>query len=240
MTKPTAFAFGPDDPDTALEDLKRGAIHVWHLRFEPVATRVSAMPRSTRSGTLLREFIGYYLRTPIERISLEFGPHGKPRLAGNPQDCGLVFNLSHSAARLAIALAFDRRLGVDIEAWRPLRNSTALASRCLAASEFDAWSRLTEVDQPGAFFELWTLKEAYCKAVGRGLALGIRDCVFDWIKDSPQLIRSPLDGIADAASWYFHRFPRRSGMSGALASDRPCSAVRHFGRDISQAFDIES
>ncbi|MGH9486627.1 MAG: 4'-phosphopantetheinyl transferase family protein [Terriglobales bacterium] len=95
-------------------------------------------------------------------------PHGKPELEGG----GLQFNLSHSArlGLAAIAPGGGAELGVDIEAERP-RNFLALARRFFTPAE-QAWLAAQPAAQLShGFVRLWTCKEAWMKADGRGLAV---------------------------------------------------------------------
>ena len=74
-------------------------------------------------------------------------PGGKPYFPGHPE---IQFNLSHSRGGAACAL-HGLPVGVDIEKLRP-------APRHLARGMED-----------GAFFRLWTAKEATAKREGKGL-----------------------------------------------------------------------
>lgn len=91
---------------------------------------------------------------------------GKPRLAGH----NLHFNLSHSGTLGLLGVHSSLALGVDIEAERP-RNFLGLAQRYFSASE-QAWlAAQPESAREHAFARLWTCKEAWMKADGRGLAV---------------------------------------------------------------------
>lgn len=108
-----------------------------------------------------------------EPADLDFGENawGKPILLGSASPW--QFNLSHSHGWLALALSRIGAVGVDTEyADRP-NALPALARRYFSAHE-QAW--LAEVDGEAwrqRFFDIWTLKEAYIKAVGKGLAISL-------------------------------------------------------------------
>ncbi len=125
--------------------------------------------RYTVAHAQLRAVLGARLRIPPEAVCYERGAHGKPRLPGTPWH----FNLSHSGGYGLIGV-HDRELGVDIEAERPQLNALGLAGRYFNAAE-TAWLRdLAESERPRGFSRLWTCKEAWMKADGRGLALPLR------------------------------------------------------------------
>lgn len=97
-------------------------------------------------------------------VEFRRGAHGKPELAG----AGPRFNLSHSGGMGLIGLHPRLELGVDIEAERA-RNFTGLAGRFFTRGE-QAWLA-DQADTAHAFARLWTCKEAWMKADGRGLAV---------------------------------------------------------------------
>ena len=87
--------------------------------------------------------------------------------AGSPP---LQFNLSHTDGLVAVAIVRGHRIGVDVEAvTRPVLE--AVPERHFAPDEVRDLRALPAAEQPQAFFDYWTLKEAYIKARGMGLAL---------------------------------------------------------------------
>ena len=84
----------------------------------------------------------------------------------------LRFNLSHTDGLIAVALARGE-LGVDVEdTWRR-SHTDQIAEHFFAPAEVQALRALPADRQHGRFFELWTLKEAYIKARGMGLAISL-------------------------------------------------------------------
>jgi len=63
-----------------------------------------------------------------------------------------------------------RRVGVDIECIRPLPDLDEIAERVFSPEERLALRRLPPARRPEGFFNCWTRKEAYVKAIGSGLA----------------------------------------------------------------------
>ena len=88
------------------------------------------------------------------------GEYGKP--AWNVE--GLFFSLSHSG-RLAACAVADRPLGLDLQKPEPYRE--ALARRFFAPEE-QAYL-LASANRDRDFCRIWTMKEAWIKAVGTGL-----------------------------------------------------------------------
>ena len=109
----------------------------------------------------------------IAATAIEFtaGTDGKPALAGTAAASGLHFNLSHSGTLGLVGWSWRREIGVDVEIWRGMRDEEALVRRYFSAHEIAAWEALPAGQRHEAFFNLWTRKEAYVKALGRGLGL---------------------------------------------------------------------
>jgi 4'-phosphopantetheinyl transferase len=109
----------------------------------------------------------------MDPASIEFdsGAHGKPFLAGAAAASGICFNLSHSDSIGLVGWAHQREIGVDVERWRPMRDEAALVQRYFSPAEISAYQFLPAVQRTEGFFNCWTRKEAYIKAIGRGLGL---------------------------------------------------------------------
>lgn len=120
---------------------------------------------------MLRRLLGAQLQCAPAALQFTVGRHGKPHLGGAEQASGLQFNLSHSGDQALLGCARDRELGVDIELWRSLGDEAALVRRYFSTAEQHAYAALPAAAQTAAFFQCWTRKEAYIKAVGRGLGL---------------------------------------------------------------------
>jgi 4'-phosphopantetheinyl transferase len=112
--------------------------------------------------------------------------YGKPSIA-NAVALPLQFNLSHTLNRVALAVTLEREIGVDVERIKPLDQVRGLAERCFTEEENhyifggDMRSHLTGdiQDVLWRFFKLWTLKEAYIKACGRGMSISLQSLSFD-------------------------------------------------------------
>jgi 4'-phosphopantetheinyl transferase len=127
--------------------------------------------RFTVAHGRLRQWLAPLLGIAPERVAFTAGPHGKPALAGDAAGSGIQFNLSHSDTLGLVGWCAGRHIGVDIERWRSLRDEAALARRYFSAGEAAAYEALPAEHRSEGFFNCWTRKEAYVKAVGRGLTL---------------------------------------------------------------------
>lgn len=146
--------------------------------------------------------------------------HGCPsvvdRQAGDPRLC---FNVSHTAGLVALAVARGHRVGVDVEdARRAMRHD--VAGHHFAPAEVADLRALPAEAQPRGFFEYWTLKEAYIKARGLGLAIPLADFAFV-LRPPAAPIVTFVDGFDDDASrWQFFQAWPTSDHRLGLAIER--------------------
>lgn len=119
----------------------------------------------------LRQVLAEVLQMPPGQLEFATGAHGKPLLAGAASASDIRFNLSHSGDWALIGWSRQRDIGVDIESWRPMRDEQALVRRFFSPAEIAAYAATDTELRSRAFFDAWSRKEAYVKAVGRGLGL---------------------------------------------------------------------
>jgi len=116
-------------------------------------------------GTL-RSLLGHYLERPAASVEIGLGEHGKPALVGGELD----FNLSHSRGIGLFAFARGRDIGVDVEWMNPRVDIASLAKRFFSAWEYTQFTSVPGVSKSQAFYNAWTRKEAFIKALGEGLS----------------------------------------------------------------------
>lgn len=140
------------------------------------------------SRGLLRTALAGYLCCEPRDLQFIVGEHGKPSLA----EYSLAFNLSHSGNVLVLAVSNLSTVGVDVETIKPRKSMHGIAQRCFSEREFQHWQQLSPAEQISQFFRLWTIKEAFVKAVGRGIALGLEHCQVD-IENPLRFSRIPAE-----------------------------------------------
>jgi len=164
---------------------------------------------------VLRALLGGILGLPPAGIQFCYGPKGKPALA----DSGslLRFNTSNSGNLAVYAFTEGCELGIDVEALRPIPDMEQIAARFFAPEEAAELMALAEPDRPQAFFNCWTRKEAYIKAVGDGLSVQLASFRVTLRPGArPEML--DLKGSAGAAqAWTLEHFVPADGFVGALA-----------------------
>jgi 4'-phosphopantetheinyl transferase len=169
--------------------------------------------RYTETHGRLRCLLAEYCHCPPQALQFAEGSHGKPYLPAFPE---IAFNQSHSQDWQAVAVGQGRgyRVGVDIEVWRERMELSSIVSRYFAVGERQYWEDLPETQRQEAFYALWTQKEAFVKAVGRGIALGLERCVVATDGDA-RLIAVP-EGCGEAADWRVAALALGENISGAV------------------------
>lgn len=184
------------------------------------------LKRRVQQQFILRLLLGSYLGIPGKDVSLVRTDSGKPALSPALAESGLSFNMSHSGDWLAIALARDVAVGVDIECARALRRPADLARRYFPADEAEWLGRLREPELSTAFMGQWTAREALVKAVGRSLAESLCGLKLGW---DPTTIRALPPAWPSADEWSLVRPPTPAGVIAHVATPaRNMTLERYF------------
>jgi 4'-phosphopantetheinyl transferase len=121
----------------------------------------------------LRQVLGDCLEIAPKRLAFEYSEYGKPKLSS--PNTNLRFNASRSRERALIACTRGREIGVDIECIRLDLEVDDLAQRFFSVAENERLRAVPSDLRHLAFLRCWTSKEAYAKALGKGLSLDPRE-----------------------------------------------------------------
>lgn len=121
-----------------------------------------------------------------DSLSFSEGPQGKPGLSGAPH---LRFNVSHAEDLALFVMSRESEIGCDIERIAPDRARRDVAKRFFSPQEFASLTALPEEQWAEGFFNCWTRKEAYIKALGIGLVYPLESFTVSLAPgDQPRLI----------------------------------------------------
>ncbi len=187
----------PGKPDTSqgLISAGTGEIHVWRASLNaatPLAQEFIAIlddeERRRSEGfihhsdradyiarrAILRLVISRYTGNEPRSHRFQRGKHGKPFLC-NPQNrAGIQFNLSFSGHHLLIAVTARQPVGVDIERAQTHIDHLDIARLYFPEEEYEYIRQQPPPQQTAAFYRIWTMKEAYVKALGQGMSLDLK------------------------------------------------------------------
>jgi 4'-phosphopantetheinyl transferase len=220
------------------QSLAPGTVDVWHINIEPPPDKIAAFrtllspdenERAARfhfdahrnryiaGRAALRAILAQYLGIRAQALAFVYGEKGKPALAPQVNSRGIEFNLSHSHDRALLGVTVGSIIGVDIERINLEFGTDEIATRFFSGFEVDTLLAVPKAERGATFFNCWTRKEAYIKAVGEGLSLPLDS--FD-VAFGPgvQAALLRVDAAPDAPSrWRMYDLPAPEGYAAAVA-----------------------
>jgi 4'-phosphopantetheinyl transferase len=155
-------------------------------------------------------------------VRFRYNGYGKPELAHPFASSDLRFNFSHSEGLALAAVTCGRRVGVDIERVRPLRDLEALAERVFSLREREALRQLPQDLRPRGFFNCWTRKEAYIKAIGDGLTHPLERFSVSLVPGVPARLEAVEDDTAALGAWTLEALaPHPEYVAAIVVEGRP-------------------
>lgn len=237
------FTTWPEPPPSV--STQTGEVHVWRVDLEQpeelVQTFRSTLEENERSRAdrfhfekdrraftvsrgFLRRVLASYLETKPEAVRFAYGPYGKPALDGEHKNSSLRFNMSHSRGAGLVAVTEDREVGVDVEYVRADFATEEIARRFFSPREVETFNALPNTQQVAAFFRCWTRKEAYIKAIGRGLSQPLDGFDVTLAPEvPPALLRADGD---DASRWSLSDIDVGNDYAAALVVEGHISKIR--------------
>ena len=170
-------------------------------------------------GTL-RRLLAVRLGVEAKAIDLVYGKHGKPALGGRLAASGLRFNVSHCDDVAVYAFTRGCEVGVDVEAVRWFADADDVASRFFSVVENREYARLHALQKPEGFFNCWTRKEAFIKALGSGLYYPLDAFDVTLAPDEPPKILRVRNTSGERCRWTLQSFSPASGYVAAAAIEK--------------------
>ncbi len=218
--------------------ISRDEVHVWRAALDQTASqrqyfqRHLAADERARAARLyferdrehfivargvLRDILARYLNREPGSLSFRYGSHGKPALAGNDDEAGIRFNISHSRGMALCAVALGREVGIDIEQVRADLAIVEIAERFFSPREVATLLLLPALEQRPAFFRCWTRKEAYIKARGEGLSIPLDGFDVSLAPGEPAALLGVRPDPVDSIRWSLEDLDAAPGFAAALA-----------------------
>ena len=230
-------------------DLLENDIHVWRFPLEIGGELGGLLPllandETRRASRFLfdrhrehfvvgracaRMILSRYIGVTPKTVSYAYDNLGKPRFQDSTLNQRFRFNFSNSQDQGLLAITLSHEIGVDLERIREMNDMLGLANRYFAAAETETLFRLPSAEQPPAFFRYWTRKEAYLKAVGKGLTFPLRN-VHVSLSDSRGECRIlDINGdVEEAEKWELSNLTPHPDFKAALAIRRQGNQISNF------------
>jgi len=162
--------------------------------------------------------LGERLGVRPETVELTYGPNGKPALGPRFAWAKLHFNASHCEDLAVFAFATGRQVGIDVEAVRLMDDADAVAARFFSPAEYAVYRALPPRHRPLAFFQCWTRKEAFIKALGDGLSFPLDQFDVSLVPGEPARLLRLGDLPGDRSGWRIESFTPEAGFVAAVVT----------------------
>lgn len=174
--------------------------------------------RSIISRGILRKKLGRYLQRSPKDINFSYNKHGKPFLNSTDLPINIKFNVTHSKDLVLYAITLDREIGIDLEFIKDINKADKIVERFFSEEENSYYNSHSNDKKKWAFFTLWTRKEAYSKARGRGIGLPAKDFDLRLIPEEKAI--SDSKNLTKAQSkWALFNIEVNSNYLAALATE---------------------
>lgn len=138
------------------------------------------------------------LQVPPDTLDVAYKPGGRPQLRGIGEELGL--SLAHTDELIVVGVSGTGPIGVDAEPVGRKAPFELLGEYVCTAEEAAGLAALPEAERTLRLLQLWTLKEAYTKALGHGMRR--RFAGFGFRRDEEGRI-ALATAAGDAPAWVF-------------------------------------
>lgn len=121
--------------------------------------------RSLTGEVIIRSMICQLTGLKNEVLNFNYSEQGKPFIDGLPN---LHFNLSHSQDWV-VAILDEEPIGIDVEFIQSI--NLKVAKRFFSKFEYESLMNLEGTKRLQMFYRIWTLKESFIKAIGKGFSI---------------------------------------------------------------------
>ena len=230
-------------PPTSPTVLLSGEIHAWRIDL-PDFTGAEPQLRQLLSGDelqradkyhfekdrsnfiirrgVLRMILGSYLDIQPAELNFIYNDFDRPALE---VDKLIHFNASSSCGMGIVATTLNARIGIDVEFADREFPSMEIAKRYFSNDEIRAIRDLPSGLQTAAFFDCWTKKEAFVKAVGEGMSHPFPNLAISSKKPNSFSIAATSD---DTKGWSVMSFIPEENFIASIAYEGGQRSHRYF------------
>ena len=180
------------------------------------ANRIKSIKeRNTAIITLavLKILLGFYLDKSPSEVILSYTKYNKPYLKYSD----LKFNLSHSENMLLIGFTLNYDIGVDVEKMEEFPEADDVAKNFFSSYEYKSFSLLQSNERTEGFYNCWTRKEAFIKAIGSGLSYSLKEFDVTLAPGSDSKIIKIKNDKAEGENWSLFSLDLISNYKAAVA-----------------------
>lgn len=161
----------------------------------------------------MRQILALYLGISASEIKIIQRSGEKPFIENRT----LLFNLSHTAGYALLAVSNTGEVGIDIEYKRDNVKIELIAQSTFSDSERLAILLVDGEERRDRFFNCWTKKEAFIKAIGKGFSYDTRSFSVTTESDTSSRVICFNKGDFDIRDWTILSFVPFLSTKAALA-----------------------
>ena len=212
--------------------IKDGFVHLWTARLSKWRPRLFELgsiisPEEQRRAErlviqqrrddfilhrgLLRSILSKYMAQRPEEIRITISDIGKPSLIYE----GLEFNLSHSNDLMVCGITSGPKIGVDIQHIYPIESLERVIPKILSPAEAKILENTPNDEKMELFFTIWTVKEAFTKALGSGFQSPVNTIQVLTKKNGETIIQ--VQDPSQNRDWIIQEIEIESGYKSFLA-----------------------
>jgi 4'-phosphopantetheinyl transferase len=229
--------------------LDKKEVHIWHASLEADHTSIDlyrnmlSVDERERAAKfcfekdrnhfivargILRNILSKYLDIKPSELLFKYNEYGKPELVNNRCGEEVYFNLSHSHGLALFAISHYPEIGIDIEYMRADTIKEPIAEHFFSKRESTLLRALPLDLQTEAFFNCWTRKEAYIKAIGKGLSISLDQFEVTLLPGEPAALLSDNQHPQEVCKWTLYNLSPAMCYIGALAVKAIDLSIKHW------------
>lgn len=174
----------------------------------------------------LRLLLSRYLAVAPTDIQFTYNEYGKPFLESSQNKTQIAFNVSHSHHCILYAITPKAAIGIDVEQIRTDVDHESIAQNFFSVHECQQLRMATPDEKIHLFYNIWTAKEAFIKAIGKGLSYPLADFTVSITQASStiQIIENEPDAQKE---WLLHLFNPTQDYVATLVTEQSIQEINH-------------
>ncbi len=183
----------------------------------------------------LRQILSKYCMITSNAINFKYTYYQKPYFEINPFN--LQFNMSHSHNMAILAITKIHPIGADLEYLKPIEDVTDLALQFFSPQEFSKFALVPTNQKVKAFYTIWTRKEAFVKAIGKGLSYSLNTFDVAFLPNDPVNILKINNSTVEAAKWSLNsstfNYVNHMYMAAIITKSKPKQIISfHYPKNL--------
>ena len=163
------------------------------------------------SHGILRSILSYYVDQSPSSLELINNTYSKPFL----KNSNIEFNMSHSRNMVCYVIAFNNKIGVDIEFYDNSIDIMEISEVVFTKKEIKLIKSLNNKEKYKIFYTFWTKKEALVKAIGKGLSYPINTIEVIKLLSGKNILLTDRNNELQQ-KWYCYELEISKDYSGAI------------------------